>query len=556
MHEKLAAGARVALVAFFALCALLMVHALPAQAATAPIVKTEYGPVIGPLREGVYEYRGIPYAAAPVGQARWTLPKPPQPWNDVRPAMDFGPACAQEARFELTQASEAEDCLTINVSVPRHANPKSRLPVLVWIHGGAFVGGSSSLYRLDRLAREANLVVVSMNYRVGVLGFMPHPAFEAASNGNLGLEDQRMALRWVRRNIANFGGNPENVTLAGESAGGASVCMHLSSPEQVKGLFHKAIILSAPCLSPVPTLQQALQSPQASWRHVAADLGCPTGEGADSAQSLQCMRQASVQALLKAQGGASSGVLAFTPVAQSPSVPRSPEAAADANMLLRVPLMIGAARNELRLYMAYAKLYPPNLGVYDEQALRSIWLPLAYGTDKALHDAILAEYGRTPMDGAALGSMLSDFNPKLSLNNCMTLRTADRFVQRVPKLFQFEFTDAKAPVLGVGIAKGRDPGFDLGAVHSSALGYFFPGMSNTSAMDAPALPPASEQLARKMVAYWAAFARTGSPAAPGLPAWPRYAGGSTVMQWDPDHVGLIDSARHHRCEFWRGLFPG
>lgn len=201
----------------------------------APVVQTSLGPVQGIARNGAYEYRGMPYALAPTGDLRWALPQPvTASWTSVFPAYDFGPACPQKARFGVTEASDNEDCLSINVSVPADIKPGEKLPVFFWIHGGAFVGGSSNLYRLDKLAREGRLVVVSINYRLGALGFMPNPAFASNGyNGNYGLEDQRLAMKWVQDNIEAFGGDKTNVTIAGESAGAGSTCMHLASPEQV-----------------------------------------------------------------------------------------------------------------------------------------------------------------------------------------------------------------------------------------------------------------------------------------------------------------------------------
>ena len=231
--------------------------------ALAPVVQISSGSVQGVVRSytlpestdtlatksySVYEYRGIPYALAPTGNRRWALPEPVTSLGSrVFKAYNFGPACPQQARFNLTEASSNEDCLSINVTTPAGTKAGDNLPVLIWIHGGAFIGGSSNLYRLDQLAAEGGLVVVSMNYRLGALGFMPNPAFQMTSssgtyNGNYGLEDQRLAMRWVQQNIAAFGGDKTNVTIAGESAGAASVCMHLSAPSQVTGLFHKAIV--------------------------------------------------------------------------------------------------------------------------------------------------------------------------------------------------------------------------------------------------------------------------------------------------------------------------
>ena len=245
----------------------------------APVVQISTGSVQGVVRTysppaatggiasgstySVYEYRGIPYALAPTGNRRWALPEPVTTLGSgVFQAYNFGPACPQQARFSLTEASTNEDCLSINVSMPAGTKAADNLPVFVWIHGGAFIGGSSSLYRLDKLAAEGKMVVVSMNYRLGALGFMPNASFEVSNssgtfNGNYGLEDQRLAFKWVQNNIAAFGGDKNNVTIAGESAGAGSVCMHLSAPTQVTGLFKKAITQSAGCMALLPTVTQA-----------------------------------------------------------------------------------------------------------------------------------------------------------------------------------------------------------------------------------------------------------------------------------------------------------
>lgn len=523
-----------------------------------PTVATEYGAVQGAVRHGVREFRGIPFAAAPVGALRWAMPQPPQAWTE-RSAVNFGPSCAQQKRFDLTQESHAEDCLSLNVSAPLDAKPGEKLPVFFWVHGGAFVGGSSSLYRLDKLAREGRMVVVSANYRLGVFGFMPHPAFDAASNGTLGLEDQRFALSWVQRNIAAFGGDAGNVTIAGESAGAGSICQHLISPERVSGLFHKAIVISGGCLQAMPTVQQALTGLDAeppTWKKVARSVGCDTDTAPASAAALECMRSKSVGELLTAQGAASHGIMAFGPSTGNATVPRSAADAVASGALARVPLMMGGARDELRLYVAYTTLFPPKEQRFDADTLKKVWLPAFYGPKASTYDAIIAEYGAANgFDGAKMGSMASDFSPLVGINHCLYLKTAQAFSPWVPAIYQFEFADPNAPVLGIGIAKGMDPGFALGAVHSSELNYLFPNLSNTAAIDGPDLSPASQQLADHMVLYWSGFARTGSPAAAPLPAWPRYSGGATVQQLVPGDIRPYDAYAQHRCAFWSRMYP-
>ena len=537
---------------------LLLASACSSFANDRPVVQVESGTVQGVLRNGAFEYRGIPYAAQPV---RWAKPQPPASWSGLRDASAFGNSCPQARRFELTEASHAEDCLNLNVSTPPDLRPGEKLPVLFWIHGGAYVGGSSNLYRLDRLATRGRMVVVTANYRVGIFGFMPVKGIDADFNGDLGLEDQRYALRWVQRNIAAFGGDPDNVTLGGESAGGGAVCMHLASPDRVKGLFHKAIIQSAGCLQPLPTLAESLDesNPQKPplWRKIAADVGCE-----NAFDQIACLRAAPVEKLVAA-GDKLAGSL-LMPVVGSGTVPVPVATALKTGALTKVPLLAGSTRDELRLYVAYFKLYMPFITDFSEATLRSTWLPIFFGPDtpdpshpgQTRHESIMKEYFPTGVtDGAALGSMLSDYQPAMGINNCLGLWTSDAFLPVLPAIYQSEFADPDAPVLGVGIAKGMNPGFALGAVHSSELNYYFPKLSNTSAIDAPDLKPASQALADQMVGYWAAFAATGNPAAPGLPAWPRYAGGGTgVLRLQPGDVTPYDAHARHRCSFWQGLY--
>jgi para-nitrobenzyl esterase len=253
------------------------------------------------------------------------------------------------------------------------------------------------------------------------------------------------------------------------------------------------------------------------------------------------------------------------PVVENGTVPASAAAALRSGRVMRVPLLMGGARDELRLYVAYAKLFAPFLSDYGEAAIRRDWLPTYYGADapdparpgRTRYDAIVETYGISAgLDGARLGSMLSDRQSAVGIANCLYLEAADAFLGWSPVVHTFEFADPDALVLGVGIAKGMDPGFALGAVHSSALNYLFPNLSNTAAIDAPDLPPTSQALADEMVAYLASFATTGSPRPAGLPAWPRHVkGGNQVLLLAPGQVAPYDASARHRCAFWRGLFP-
>lgn len=512
----------------------------------------------------VVEYRGIPYAEAPAGNLRWELPVTKGAWTGTLDATKFGDACPQVARFNLTDSSSNEDCLTINVSAPADVKAGESLPVLFWIHGGAFVGGSSNLYRLDKLATEGRMVVVSANYRLGFLGFVPLKAFESnAVNGNYGLEDQREAMRWVQRNISKFGGNPNNVTIAGESAGGASICMHLASPNQVAGLFSKAIITSAGCLAKVKSIDEGIVTGEA----IAGPgyLNCP-----NASNNLSCLRSKKVSEILDAQTAYASNpadLAPYIPVHGTPTWANAtlPTSISDAlnqqngGKFKMVPTMIGGEQKELLLYVGYwwqNHEENPAKPAVDNATINSFWLPEFYGSNAS---AVATKYGfNNPSAGPErLGEVLSDYNPALGINNCLYYTTADK-IKAYPgasPLYLFEFQDPDALVNGVGISTPYPP-FPMGPVHSAMLNYLFPNYSNNKKINAPDLAPQSQVLANQIVQYWSAFAYNANPATGSLPIWPTYSGrGNNVQKFMPQNIGSFNGSEAHNCSFWNSLYP-
>jgi para-nitrobenzyl esterase len=227
--------------------ALLVPPARPADAA--PIVMTGSGPVRGVRGPAVDSYQGIPYAQPPTGDLRWRAPRPVRPWTTAIDATTPGPACAQNEPGKpagTTLPGSGEDCLYLNVTTPRG----QRRPVIVWIHGGGNTAGTGSEYDATRMATRGDVVVVTINYRLGVFGFFGYPGL--SGSGAFGLQDQQAALRWVRANAAAFGGDPGNVTVAGESAGGVDICAQLTAPGSA-GLFARAILQSGSCRNRIPT---------------------------------------------------------------------------------------------------------------------------------------------------------------------------------------------------------------------------------------------------------------------------------------------------------------
>ena len=522
------------LAGIFTLLLSAFAHAQKSGAADPAVVKSRDGAVRGTIHDGLREFKGIPYAAAPVGNLRWTMPRPHAPWAGVLDATKYGSACPQVSRYGLTEASDDENCLTINVTAPYHKSAK-RKPVFVWIHGGAFVGGSSALYPLDMLAKSGDMVVVSMNYRLGVFGFMPHPSFDKAHNGGYGLEDQRLALRWVKRNIAAFGGDTNNITIAGESAGGASVCMHVIAPNETRGLFNKAIMQSAGCATPLPTVADGSKI----GRMVAESVGCD-----DAKTAVACLRKKSVKELLDAATkAAGSSIMTYAPVIGAKTVPLQAAKAFASGKFVRVPMINGGTRDELRLYVAYdiqagAKINNDNYA----NKIKAI-----YG---AHADVIVKQYPASNYSSApsALGTVMSDFHPTVGLNNCIYLEAAKLITKHVP-LYEFVFGDRDAPDVTT------NPGFEMGAVHSSELPYQFPHFDNTTKVAGPDLKPGSQQLAGQMMAYWTSFARTGRPVAANGPVWNAFRSDSSVMRFDPGKVGPFDAGAEHKCAFWKSLYP-
>ncbi|HEY3275547.1 MAG TPA: carboxylesterase family protein [Syntrophorhabdaceae bacterium] len=517
---------------------LFCAETLGAQTGPDPaVVRTDKGLVRGLIHEGVREFKGIPYARPPVGELRWSTPKDATAWTGILDATKYKNACPQLKRYGIPEASYNEDCLHLNVTVPYSgkADLDRRRAVIVWLHGGAFVGGSSALYPLDYMAKSGDVVVVSMNYRLGIFGFTAHPSFGSDHNGGYGLEDQRAALRWVKKNIEVFGGDPENITIAGESAGAAGVCMHILAPDETTGLFHKAIIQSAGCVTPLPTLEEGKKI----GRKAASLVGC-----GDEKTALACLRKKPVKDLLDAASTvAGSSIVTFMPVTGTRTVPMPGARAIPAGKFVHVPVLSGGTRDELRLYVAYAVQA-------GQSVTRDNYADLLKQTYGAHTDAVAQEYppGAFTSAASALGTVWSDFRPDVGINNCIYLETAKLLRESVP-VYQFVFSDRNAPPVA------PDPGFEMGAVHSSELPYQFPHFDNTSNLAGPDLPAPSQKLAVQMMAYWTSFAKTGRPAAPDSPGWEVFNADNKVMNLEPGKVGYFNAGAAHHCGFWKTLYP-
>jgi len=420
--------------------ALLAGCAVGAASSEDDIVRTRDGLVRGTTTADTRTFSGLPFAAPPVGELRWRSPQPVAKWDDVRDATRPKEVCPQANRG-------SEDCLYLNVTAPRNAQ---RLPVMVWIHGGGFVAGAGSDYDATRLAVDGDVVVVTLNYRLGALGFLDIGDDPAA--GNFGLADQQAALRWVRDNIAAFGGDPGNVTLFGQSAGAYSVCAQLAAPA-ARGLFGRAIIQSGPCANPFVTTEEARQRAT----DLSAEFGC---------RDIACLRTkpgSAFTGLGEADVISATGALRdmpWLPAVGNDFLPRQPVDALPAD----IPLMQGTTRNEMSPFVAAA----PAVAADYPRAVEQVFGKMA---GEVLAEYPLASY---PSPQTALATVLTDWGRKVGA--CPALDT-DKAAKHV---YAYEYAEGDA-------------------VHSDELPYLFGGDGS---------------FAKALIGYWSKFARTGDPGWP------------------------------------------
>jgi para-nitrobenzyl esterase len=474
--------------------ALALALAGAALPAAAQVVDAPAGRVRGTAEGGLRVFKGLPYAQPPVGALRWRAPQPLPRWAGTRTAADFGPACVQPqggtaSIYAGPPMPVSEDCLTLNVWAPADAK---RAPVLVWIHGGALVGGSARepLYDGAALARRG-VVVVSINYRLGVLGWLAHPGLSAETrgrvSGNYGLLDQIAALAWVRDNIAAFGGDPKAVTVAGESAGGLSALYLMSSP-LARGLFARVIAQSSYMIS-MPELRRSA-------------YGAPSAEaigqmlaGGLQARDVAALRAMDAQALTDA-----AAKLGFPPFANVDGVvlPQQMVDAFDAGRQAPVPVLAGFNAGEIRSLRVLAPKPPEDAAAY-QAAIRARYGDLA--------DAFLRLYPAAGYQESILATT----------RDALYGWTAERLVRRQAALGQPAYLYLWDHHYPAADAAG------LHAFHASELPYVF-GTADRTPPLWPRVPdtPAERALADAMADYWTSFAKGGAPVAAAAPAWPRW----------------------------------
>jgi len=507
------------------------------------VVTSTHGDLRGEWRDGVARFAGIPFAAAPVGPLRFRPPEPRDPWDGVRDATAFGPVSPQnpsmmDALFGGEAEAWDEDCLHLNVWTTAPGSPDGgadggdALPVMVWIHGGGFEmgSGSSPLYDGTRFAHDG-VVFVSINYRLGSLGFLDLTSVDPAESGsgNVGLLDQVAALEWVRDNIAAFGGDPDNVTIFGESAGAMSVSL-LLTVARARGLFHKAISQSGALTAKSPG-------------NAAVDTAeFMAAAGVDSVAGL---RELSVEELLKAHAAVSAArladpdaivrrtgspvaFLAFTPVADGVVVPTDPEAAVAAGSAAGVPLLIGSNLEEWKLFALMAP------APVDDDALRRRFELVTTDVDGAL-DAYRADDGdRSAADVEC--ALLTDVVFRIP-----AVRLADAQVAHAP-VHQYRF-DWRSPAFG-----GM-----IGAAHAVEIPFVF-HMVGDHRLHVLIGPDAPTELADAMHDSWVSFARSGVPRTATMNTWPSLPVTATerpLMLFDTE-ITLVEDPQPATRRFWTG----
>jgi para-nitrobenzyl esterase len=482
-----------------------------------PVVRTRGGLVRGVATPKFDQFFGLPFAAPPVREFRFAPPAAPQSWRGIRPADGQSPACLQfEPMGIREEQAVSEDCLYLDVYRPRNVAKNTKLPVMVWFHGGRHTQGTGVIYGGGRMAAKTSTIIISINYRLGALGFLAHPALSVVTSGgsgNYGRMDQLASLQWVRDNIANFGGDPKNVTIYGQSAGGAGVCDMLAMPA-ARGLFRRAIVQSSACLTSRTTLAAGEQSGVTFARSV----GC-----VNEATAVDCLRKAWQGRLVANQAnyvGSSKVGGALLPKTFK-------DALADGTWNA-VPVMTGNIRSENRLTdTALMGITPQG---YADMARKD------YGAkaERVLELYPLRKF-KSPWD--AITQLRTD-----AQKACSNAQSAEAMSVKT-RVYRYEFNDPTSPTL-YGF---RIPNEDMSNGHSAELAYLF----DFTLGERP-LTEEQQRLSDQMMRYWGAFAHNGDPSHRGAPTWPAPGADHKVMQLGTGAASQVITTYEadHNCAFW------
>jgi para-nitrobenzyl esterase len=515
---------------------------VPAEAQTPCLVTVSNGGIQGQNLGGACAFLGVPYASSPAGEHRWKPPQPAVPWSSVLNATAMPVACAQVSFFGMTPSfSGDENCLTLNVWVPNPL-PSAPSPVIVWLHTGAFTGASGFFNgtRGQTLAAETRVIVVAPNYRLGAFGFLAHPALAEedphGSSGNYGLLDQRAAIQWVRDNISAFGGDPGNVTIAGTSAGGQSVGLHLVSPDST-GLFHRAIVQSA-----YPTTRwRSAGEAQAQGEAFATALGC-----ADPAQVLACMRQATPSAVMTAltqaaqQVAEPAGRTFWEPSVDGVVIPEQPRLLFESGAFHKVPTIVGFNRDE-----GWGNFINRSFSAGVTTSQLETWVTTEFGPHAASVLALYAEAAAaSPIE--TMARIVGD-----AQFACEARRLARVIEQTGTPVFMYSY-EYEIDTLSLDHV-----------IHGVESNMLFGNNYQPPAFTTHALNAADLELHGKMAGYWTRFAAAGDPnhgADDSVVSWPPFTRPRGVGRGVDKHIifdtPLAEGARVRElaCDFFEPLF--
>lgn len=520
------------------------------SAHAAPHVMTTQGEIEGLHKNAVDLFLGIPFAKPPVGELRWRPPQAPASWKGVRSAKQFGPTCAQITTLGpfAGPPNSNEDCLYLNVFTP---DTRAKLPVLVWIYGGGYVDGESNDYDGSKLAVQGHLVVVTLNYRLNLFGFLAHPALDKEGHdfANYGVMDQQAALKWVIRNIAGFGGDPDNITLGGQSAGAGATAASVISPE-AKGLFERAILESGGYTPFAP-----LDFAEDKGAKFARAAGCT--EKAAKAMA-RCLRALPAKRILALSGTPSAnGPFIVGPIVDGTVIPRQTIDAVRSGQFNRVPIMMGTTQDEGNFTIGITQYFKsPRSPVTDKEFHRYVAKTFGGNAGPAMSppafpkgtvEAVLRHY---PIEQGAQPAWTRVATDVVA---CRGQYMAQAFARFVP-VYMYEFDDRTAPSYFP-----KMPGYRSLAYHTADLAYLFAGYHGGPKGLRIQLDDSQMQLSNKLVAAWSNFAAAANPDGNGDTPWPRWPNNENspayFLQDDAwSHTQSNAEFSHdHQCGFWQHL---
>lgn len=519
---------------YFKRSGVLLAATMLSQVANATSVSAPAGNFIGKEFPEMVQYRGIPYAKAPVGELRWKTPQKIGYLENYQ-ATEFGEKCAQPLSLfttDKTQIVGDEDCLFLNLYKPK--TDRTDLPVMVWIHGGGHITGFGDQFDTSALTANKNVITVTFNYRLGPLGYLSHPALGKES-GNFGLLDQQMVMQWVKDNAEAFGGNPDNITLFGESAGGMSTGMHILTPSS-KGLFNKAIIQSGPFFSQfnIASRAKADKHGETYVKH----LGCDNLQGDEL---MSCLRDIPVEQAVLTSGLENKVSVAseWSPVYGTPIVPKGAREALQSGEFNQVPVINGSNLNEGNLFAHYMLLGGQLTSFDDVEKI----LSFQYGEKQAkrVQASYPSDEYKTP--GAMYADIMTDI-----MFACPSYTTSKNLAKYVD-VYTYEFSDKNAPII-------HKPHPDLdgfGAYHASDIVYVLQTDFDLAAPES--LNTMQKALSDQIQTYWANFAKNDTPNAEGNVSWKKGDKQNlNVLSLTPEKMNYTeDFAQRHRCDIWEPL---